>query len=190
MPAAPFSWTAEVIAEMLRLRDAGLSASQIGAKLGVSRNACLGKIQRLGLAKPRERVASAPAPVAGAQGARPRRTMNRATARARRAAPPVEAREAAPQPAAAPEPGPAPLAVCEASTLIYGPVEIVDLVDGLCKWPLWEADADPRLYCGAPVDGKSSYCARHHAVRCDVGMKRERAGAAALRKISTMECMA
>lgn len=43
------TWTDERIATLKRMHRAGLSFSQIGAKLGVSRNACIGKAGRLEL---------------------------------------------------------------------------------------------------------------------------------------------
>jgi hypothetical protein len=42
-------WTDEMVATMIRLRDQGYSSSQIGGVLGVSRNAVIGKVHRLGL---------------------------------------------------------------------------------------------------------------------------------------------
>ena len=51
------TWTDERIAELKRLHAEGLSAAQIGVRLGfVTRNAVLGKIHRLGLSKPVEKT--------------------------------------------------------------------------------------------------------------------------------------
>lgn len=46
MTVGPF-WTLEKIAEMHRLVGQGFSASQIGRKLGCSRNAAIGKLHRV-----------------------------------------------------------------------------------------------------------------------------------------------
>ena len=43
------SWTPERIAEMTRLWTEGLSTSQIGKRIGVTKNAVVGKVHRLGL---------------------------------------------------------------------------------------------------------------------------------------------
>lgn len=51
---AMMNWTDEAVTTLTRMWDEGLSASQIGAELGVSRCAVLGKIDRLGLPKRRE----------------------------------------------------------------------------------------------------------------------------------------
>ncbi len=44
-------WTEERLEKLKKLWDEGLSISQIGEKLGVSRNAIAGKVHRLGLKK-------------------------------------------------------------------------------------------------------------------------------------------
>lgn len=54
-----FNWTDEVVVRLRQLYQQGLSATQIGIRLGTSRNAVIGKLHRLGLmrghapAKPR-----------------------------------------------------------------------------------------------------------------------------------------
>lgn len=42
-------WTPQKVIELERLWDEGLSCSQIGAKLGATRNAIIGKVHRMGL---------------------------------------------------------------------------------------------------------------------------------------------
>lgn len=43
------AWTEEKVAELARLWDEGLTTGEIGKKLGVSKNAVVGKAHRLGL---------------------------------------------------------------------------------------------------------------------------------------------
>jgi len=43
------SWTEEMVAELSRLWDEGLSTGEIGKRLGVSKNAVVGKAHRLSL---------------------------------------------------------------------------------------------------------------------------------------------
>jgi len=43
-------WTAERVKELTRLWATGLSASEIGRRLGITKNAVVGKVRRLNLA--------------------------------------------------------------------------------------------------------------------------------------------
>ncbi|MCC7166306.1 MAG: global cell cycle regulator GcrA-like protein [Rhodospirillales bacterium] len=43
------SWSEETITELTKLWDAGFSTSEIGRRIGVSKNAVVGKAHRLGL---------------------------------------------------------------------------------------------------------------------------------------------
>lgn len=47
-------WPDEAVEQLRTLRRQGLSASQIGAKMGKSRNAIIAKLHRLGLTKERD----------------------------------------------------------------------------------------------------------------------------------------
>ena len=51
MTASVNAWTEERLAQLRKLWDEGLSISQIGDALGVSRNAIAGKAHRMGLPK-------------------------------------------------------------------------------------------------------------------------------------------
>ncbi|RDD69584.1 GcrA family cell cycle regulator, partial [Paracoccus versutus] len=89
------SWTDERVETLKRMWAEGQSASQIAKELGgVTRNAVIGKVHRLGLSNRAEEGADpAPEPVA----AKP----------AVAAAPAPDPRPAAPEPAPAPQPKPA-----------------------------------------------------------------------------------
>jgi GcrA cell cycle regulator len=50
------SWSSERIELLKRCFDAGLSCSQIAREIGVTRNAVIGKMNRLGLSRPRDVV--------------------------------------------------------------------------------------------------------------------------------------
>jgi len=54
--AYSFEWTAEAIAEFRQFWREGLSASQIGRRMGVSKNAVVGKARRLDLPKRRSPI--------------------------------------------------------------------------------------------------------------------------------------
>tara|TARA_B100000315_G_scaffold61414_2_gene55760 strand:+ start:688 stop:1050 length:363 start_codon:yes stop_codon:yes gene_type:complete len=49
-----FEWNAERVEELTKLWATGLSASEIGRKLGITKNAVVGKVRRLDLAMRRQ----------------------------------------------------------------------------------------------------------------------------------------
>jgi GcrA cell cycle regulator len=135
-------WTDERIELLQRLWGQGFSASQIANQLqGVTRNAVIGKLHRLGK---RERATTV-------------RVRSSAGAAARRQAPPqtrrTERREGVLEWTARPrrlfaleEPG---LATC------------VTLAAHMCRWPIGDPDESGFTFCGRPSDGERPYCQGH-----------------------------
>jgi GcrA cell cycle regulator len=58
MSAKHATWDANRIELMMRCFHAGLSCSQIAGEIGVTRNAVIGKLHRLGLSRPRDIAAA------------------------------------------------------------------------------------------------------------------------------------
>lgn len=64
MPDIPPSvWTEERLADLKRLWSEGLSITQIGLEIGVSRNAVVGKVHRMGLPKRQSPIVRSDKPV-------------------------------------------------------------------------------------------------------------------------------
>lgn len=162
------SWTDERIEELRRLWAEGLSASQIAKMLGgVTRNAVIGKIHRMGLSgrvktvranKPR---AAAPAPQRKAPAARPAgpspapRVMAVGSAAVK-----VVGREALLE-APAPVSLPAPAA---AVVPIGGGVSFLELSPTQCRWPVGDPVGDEFVFCGARCESGEVYCRGHGEV--------------------------
>ena len=51
------TWSSERIDQLKRCFQAGLSSSQIAREMGVTRNAVIGKMNRLGLSRPKDALA-------------------------------------------------------------------------------------------------------------------------------------
>lgn len=146
------AWTDERVDELKALHASGWSAGMIAAAMeGVSRNAVIGKLNRLGLqggqtkdATPRER---------------------------KRRAPTVSLQRHAPQ---SPQPKPRQRMRDLDATLATAPqlpadqsehaVPFIERHPQQCAWPLWD-DATPQaahMVCGAAtLFEQCSYCARH-----------------------------
>jgi GcrA cell cycle regulator len=162
------SWTDERVELLRKLWLEGLSASQIAAELssGITRNAVIGKVHRLGLSG----RAKAPAAVA----ARPR--LNKPTA-------PIVRHQHQPHHSAPSRPS-APVSR-GATALAYQPVvlavvdtrpredvvipiservTIMELKEAMCRWPLGDPTTAEFRFCGSKSPVGVSYCAYHAGI--------------------------
>jgi len=147
MPSS--SWSAERITALRQLWLEGRSAAEIAKTLGgVTRNAVIGKVHRLGLAQ--RMVPSAPR-------------------RPRRSAKPV----GPPSPRSAPKPPPPPCSGAVARPrrpavvnldAIARVFDAADLGPRTCRWPLGDPSLPGFGYCGALAPGGGPYCLGHRQV--------------------------
>jgi GcrA cell cycle regulator len=147
-------WNDERIADLTRLWQDGLSASQVAERLGgISRSAVIGKIHRLGIAG--RAAPSRPRPLGG----RPP-SLKISTGEDRRA--PV---------ARPPRPAPRPVVVFDADAT----ASLLTLTECGCRWPIGDPGEADFGFCGRPQAGGGSYCEGHGsmAVRSrETAMKR------------------
>ncbi|WP_296816187.1 GcrA family cell cycle regulator [Brevundimonas sp.] len=142
-------WTDERVANLKKLWLDGLSASQIAKQLGgVTRNAVIGKVHRLGLSG---RAAPSQPSRPAFRAARPRPTQ----------APSAPRRiEPAPRAAAAPaQPAPRP-AVLD----LPGTATVLTLGSHMCKWPIGDPSSNEFSFCGRRSDEGHPYCVEHSRV--------------------------
>ena len=149
------AWTDDRVATLTKLWADGLSASQIAKQLGgVTRNAVIGKVHRLGLsgrAKP-----SSPARKAAA-----RKTAASSASRARAASKSKPKSVRAPSVPRAPRvvvkaPVPPPPPPLEAKPMSNGEfATIMTITEHMCKWPIGDPGADNFRFCGRKTTRKS-----------------------------------
>ena len=147
-------WSDDRVSTLSKLWSDGLSASQIAKQLGgVTRNAVIGKVHRLGLSG--RRAASAPRGTSTRPARQPR---------IRRAAPARMARPVHPARTA-------PIVAPEGPGLVG---DLACLPVHACKWPIGDPKSDDFSFCGRPADGR--YCAAHEAqgVRPGTGWRADR----------------
>jgi GcrA cell cycle regulator len=186
------SWTDERVETLKRMWGEGQSASQIAKELGgVTRNAVIGKVHRLGLSnrvggKDDEEEAPAAAPMA-ASAARPEPAAAPRPDPAVRAEP---ARPAAPAGAApasnvtqlpvrkaiipAGQPLPPQPSLNEISPEALASVRevekrarkltLMELTERTCKWPIGDPATDDFWFCGLPSLPGKPYCEAHVGV--------------------------
>lgn len=167
-------WDSTTLKKLKALTGKGLSTAEIGKRLGISKNAVVGKLNRLGWnakagtvsdTKPAAKTApavakraapkKAPAPVA------PKTTKKATPAPAKKA--PAPAKKPAPKVAA-----PAPKSGKSSSKtlamhqrIIQHSLEMANLKPGQCRWPIGDPDSENFHFCGADVFVGKPYCYEH-----------------------------
>jgi GcrA cell cycle regulator len=147
-------WTDERVETLKTLWLDGLSASQIAKQLGgVTRNAVIGKVHRLGLSG--RATPSQPTPVAF-KPPRPARPVSTAPVAPRRPAPP-------PQPLAAEQPRPVSPSLPIRSDE-RGGATVLTLGRHMCKWPIGDPSSSEFTFCGRRAVDERPYCVEHAQV--------------------------
>ena len=154
MSANCATWTSERIELLKRCLHAGLSCGQIAREIGVTRNAVIGKMYRLGLSQPKDVVGRQLEQRHAARLARP------TTARTWRPKHPrlnISAQHEMPI-AAFPRPQPR----AEDIPIYNGRgCTLLELSQGKCRWPISNPGAEDFCFCGnEPVKGLP-YCLGH-----------------------------
>jgi GcrA cell cycle regulator len=154
------SWTNERIELLQKLWLEGWSASRIAGELahGITRNAVIGKVYRLGLsgrakALPGNVPASPPHHKAPRRAAHRRANNPQVVGNTALASHPFVIEAAAPQ------------TVRDVVVPISQPVTIVELRESMCRWPIGDPAQSEFRFCGAkklPVEGP--YCACHAGI--------------------------
>jgi GcrA cell cycle regulator len=155
---ATMSWTDEKVEQLKQHWMEGKSASQIATLLGqgLTRNAVIGKVHRLGLAARAKTPSTAGSHPRQPASHAPRRHAAPRAAVAHRAVRGATALAIAPQTLAEPDP--------EAFESVVLPmslrVTIVELKEAMCRWPLGDPASPEFRYCGSHVSERP-YCAYH-----------------------------
>ncbi|MBB3711630.1 GcrA cell cycle regulator [Limimaricola variabilis] len=182
------SWTDERVETLKKMWNEGQSASQIAKELGgVTRNAVIGKVHRLGLSN-RTGVAPQPSPA-------PQPSAASAQPSAPAAARPEPAPQPAPEPAAEAdeaEDAPIPMSAARRAIIPAGQplppqpsaneispealakvsevekgakkLTLMELTEKTCKWPVGDPATDNFWFCGLPTQSGKPYCEAHVGV--------------------------
>ncbi|MDJ0823468.1 MAG: GcrA family cell cycle regulator [Paracoccaceae bacterium] len=178
------SWTDERVELLKKMWGEGQSASQIAKELGgVTRNAVIGKVHRLGLSN---RAGAAPAggetkaKAKAEPKAKPQKTKVKTEAAPAAPAPEPAAAEAPkplpprkqiipagqplpPQPSAN-EISPEALAKVSEVEKKAKKLSLMELTERTCKWPVGDPATDDFWFCGLPVQQGKPYCEAHVGV--------------------------
>jgi len=188
------SWTDERVELLKKMWGEGQSASQIAKELGgVTRNAVIGKVHRLGLsnrtggaapaaepkAAPKAKPAAKPKPAPAAAAATtappasapaPRKTKMVAEAADVPAIVPhvrkpiIPAGQPLPPQPSANEISPEALAKVNAIEKKAKKLTLMELTERTCKWPVGDPATPDFWFCGLPVQAGKPYCEAHVGV--------------------------
>jgi GcrA cell cycle regulator len=139
MSANCATWSSDRIEQLKRCFHAGLSCSQIAREIGVTRNAVIGKLNRLGLSRPKDVLTREPERKRAPW--RPRTFTQHQILMAM---------------------GPEPPPRAEEISIHNGRgCSLLELGRGMCRWPISEPGAEDFCFCGnKPVEGLP-YCVGH-----------------------------
>jgi GcrA cell cycle regulator len=153
-PLDKISWTDERVDLLKRLWADGLTASQIAARFGqgVTRNAVIGKVHRLGLSG---RVTKA-RPV---QPKPQRKVFDGAATRLHPMVQGATALKPQARPAPKPEPEPEPIRLVEMPA--GERCTILMLNERTCRWPIGDPGSETFSFCGGAPRDKGPYCEYH-----------------------------
>ncbi len=171
MTDAAGTWTDERVELLKKLWSEGFSASQIAAEMGgVTRNAVIGKVHRLGLSG--RGKTNAP----GAARPRKPRPLGTPVAIPPAAAPrgnTVLAARFAPRPEIAP---PVPEVRLDEDVVIpfSERVTIMELREFMCRWPMGDPTKPDFRFCGGRSNGVLPYCAHHSRIAYQPATERKR----------------
>lgn len=174
------SWTDERVETLKRMWNEGQSASQIAKELGgVTRNAVIGKVHRLGLSnRVGAPLAAVTPPAAGAKetfetvpAPEPEEAPAEPVAARPAERPPVPVRKPIitagqplpPQPAAN-EISPEALASVREVEKKAARITLMELTERTCKWPIGDPATENFWFCGLPAQTGKPYCEAHVGV--------------------------
>lgn len=133
------TWTSERVEQLKGCIGAGLSCSQIAAEIGVTRNAVIGKMNRLGLSRPKEVLAKG--------------TQQKRDAWRPRMLSQLQILMRLP---------PEPLARAEPTSIHNGGgCSLLELTPGKCRWPISEPGRETFCFCGNQQVEGLPYCVGH-----------------------------
>jgi len=178
------SWTDERVETLKKMWGEGQSASQIAKELGgVTRNAVIGKVHRLGLSNRTTTGAAALKSEPKAKPAAPKAEAKAKPAAPKPARPEMKTEAAAPPksnlparkqiiPAGQPLPpqpsaneiSPEALAKVNEIEKKAKKIGLMELTERTCKWPVGDPATEDFWFCGLPVQQGKPYCEAHVGV--------------------------
>lgn len=161
------AWTEQMVEDLKKMWDEGLTTGEIGKRLNVSKNSIVGKVHRL-------QLPARPSPIKKKDSGED--TAEIPAAKTAKAEPAPKEKEhktvaSAPKPAAEPDPE----ALRERIETIRNSVHVehpkgkhktmlTDLDNHTCRWPIGDPKDENFHFCGRKIKIGQTYCEEHAAV--------------------------
>ncbi len=152
------TWTPERVEQLRTHIATGLTCSEIAAEIGVSRNAVIGKIHRLGLAPGRPTSGSGSGLVSGSAREHPSRARRSPPSPQRQFLRLIFADRASPGSATNAD---QTRVAATASVESTRPCSLLELAACNCRWPVSNGSAGAFAFCGNNSVRGFPYCAGH-----------------------------
>lgn len=167
------AWDNNILKKLKALVGKGLSTAEIGKKLGLSKNAVVGKLHRMGWNVGAADSDVVKKPVVKKAKPAPKKVGKKPVAVkvAKKPAPAPKPLKVAPKEKPAPVQKPAPkkggghaIAGKGASVhqrMVQHALEMANLKPNQCRWPIGDPDSENFHFCGQPVFVGKPYCYEH-----------------------------
>lgn len=170
------AWDSNVLKKLKALVGKGLSTAEIGKKLGLSKNAIVGKLHRMGwnAGATDSDAVKKPAKKAVVKKPTPKKVEKKPVAVkvAKKPAPAPKPVKVAPKekPVLAPKPAPKKTGghaiagskgISVHQRMVQHALEMANLKPNQCRWPIGDPDSENFHFCGHPVFVGKPYCYEH-----------------------------
>jgi GcrA cell cycle regulator len=161
-------WTPSILSKMKAYLAKGMSTAEIGAKIGMSKNAVVGKLNRLGWnAKSQNSpMPKAKSPKPKAQSPKPVGKIKKAVSRqlaekTKKPAAPVKKVPAIKTPVKKASGKPDTKTLAAHQRIIQHSLEMANMRPDQCRWPIGDPDSAGFHFCGEKVFAGKPYCYEH-----------------------------
>jgi GcrA cell cycle regulator len=145
-------WTPERTTALMTFWDEGLPTAEIGRRLGITKNAVVGKVHRLGL------------PKRGSPIQRVRSNVSRPTVPTQPRSVTSSLSNVVMHKATKPAPAPAPAPQVMDPRLPTKVIKLSALTSEMCSWPIGDPSTEGFRFCGHKAIANKPYCPEHCAM--------------------------
>lgn len=162
-------WTDQMVEDLKKMWDEGLTTGEIGKRLGVSKNSIVGKVHRL-------QLVARPSPIKKKEDNAEKSSASAPAPKEPKTVAPATPKEEKKEPKAENKPTPAAAASASRMETIRNSVHVnhpqghhhktmlTDLDNHTCRWPVGDPKDENFHFCGRKIKLGQTYCDEHAAI--------------------------